>query len=52
MTSMSRTLDPIRPNNGEVGDDMQSGVMDSVQGQEEIVENGKDVAENRVEAED
>ena len=54
MTSVGRILDPIRPNNGEARDNMQSGDMAVVRGQEEIgeIENIEDVAVNRAEADE
>ena len=49
---MGRTLEHIRPNNGDVRDDTQSGDVESAQGPEDIVENVEDAAENRAEAEE
>ena len=55
MTKTRCTLDPIRPHNGEVGDDMQLGGAESEQGQVEVrenVENIRDVDEDRAEADE
>ena len=52
MTSTGPILDPIIPSNCEVRDDMQSGDMAAVRGQEEIVESTEDAAVNRAEADE
>ena len=44
MTNLNDTLDPIRPDDGTVGDDMPSGDVEVVQAQEEII--GDDGIEN------
>ena len=38
MTNTRCTLDPIRPQNGESGDDVQSEGAESGQGQVEVIE--------------
>ena len=54
MTNVCCTLDPIRPNIGEVRDDMLSGNVEAAQGQEVNVEieNVDGVGGNRVEADE
>ena len=37
MTNLNDTLDPIRPDDGTVGDNMPSGDVEVVQAQEEII---------------
>ncbi len=44
MTNVNDTLDPIRPDNGTVGDNMPSVDVEAVQAQEEII--GDDGIEN------
>ena len=39
MTHLNDTLDPIRPDDGTVGDNIPSGVVEVVQAQEEIIGN-------------
>ena len=53
MTNVNHTLDPIRPDNGTVGDNMPSVDVEVVQAQEEIIGNdGTEDAEKDAEVEE
>ena len=44
----TRILDPIRPQHGELGDDIKSGDMASVQGQAEIKEKSEGIEDAEI----
>ena len=54
MTNLSDTFDPIRPDDGRVGDDAPWGDVETVQLQEEIIDNEviENAEESRAEAEE